>query len=187
MKLSPKFVDRIFETYPPHEAIATVGQFLAPRINENQHQPDFGLTRPELNVQLYAVYTCEVGNGGHMQFFLNPSGNLARATLKSLREMNLTRLAEILARAMAVFPGEQFESDPDLREEIIQSLPSDTEAIWGRCDQEVFGNSTRWDAQILEYMRRNRSHFLQPETGGQHAGQVSSEVAPSAGPDEPSA
>lgn len=165
MKISQSFIERIFTDCSPSEAISTIGGFLNARARLHVDTPDFGLTRPELNLQLYAVYTGEVGNGGHMQFFLNPSGNLTARTLIALSEMQLCELSDVLTRACSAFPTSRVPSHADERASLISSFPETAHQLWNGLDRVVWGMTDACERKVLEYTRQHRDEFLQNERG----------------------
>jgi hypothetical protein len=165
MRLSRDYVDRIISAYSACEAISTIGQLLSPRIRRNMRDPGFGLTRPEFTVQLYAVCTGEVGNGGHCQFFLNSSGNRAKDTIAGLHDLGLAPMADLLSRATAAFPDACVPKGQDEREALIQSLSGNVLDVWNECDQELYRLVNQSETIVLDYIRANRNQFLRPEMG----------------------
>jgi len=62
-----------------------------------------GLSEPERHVHLCLIYTGEVGNGGHSQFFLNRGGDYTERALIALQAMGFSDLQGCLERACQVF------------------------------------------------------------------------------------
>jgi Domain of unknown function (DUF4375) len=158
--LSRQFVERILTEYEAGEAITAIDRYLAPR---DANHAELGFTRPEMNLRMFCIYTGEVGNGGHLQFFLNPGGCYAERALVALREMRLSSLENILFRAIGVFPGARLPSNQVERVRLIESLPRDAMAAWDHLDREFYA-LRGYESDVLAYLRRNQTVLLQPET-----------------------
>jgi hypothetical protein len=161
LRLDRSLVDRFLDEAPADEAVYGINQYLGPR---DFNEPDFGMTRPEFNLRLFCIYAGEVGNGGHAQFFLNPSGGLAGRTLEALREMGLGGLSEILRDACSVFARGPGPASQDEREFIIGAFPPEAWEAWGRLDQRLYEQEPACFDEVLGYLRRNRMQILRPET-----------------------
>jgi hypothetical protein len=161
LRLDRRVIDRFLDEAPAREAVYGIDQYLAPR---DRDDPEFGLTRPELNLRLFLIYVGEVGNGGHAKFFLNPSGGYAERTLVAMREMGLDALAGVLEEAGSVFAGGLIPTSQDEREVIIHAMPSEVMSFWGQLDKQVWRREASTDVRVLQYLQDNRNQLLRPET-----------------------
>jgi len=159
-RINRKLIDRILDEEDAVEAIGKLSQYNVPR---DWKHPDLGLSRPERNVYLFCWYAGEVGNGGHVQLFLNPSGGYATRMLDALEEMGLFDLREILGEACSIFPG-PVPADQDERERVIGDLPEEALVAWRRLDRRLWDHDLAAYKPVLEYLRRHRSEILAPET-----------------------
>jgi Domain of unknown function (DUF4375) len=114
-------------------------------------------------LRMFCIYTGEVGNGGHAQFFLNPGGCYAGRVLVALHEMSLDSLEDILRRAIEVFPGGQVPPDGDERERLIERFPRTALATWDHLSRELY-ELGGYDEDVLAYLRGNEALLLRPET-----------------------
>lgn len=149
-------VDRYLEDTPAAEAITEINQWLVPR---DRSMPDLGWTRPEWNLRLFCIYTGEVGNGGHAQFFLNPGGLHAERTVTALSEMALEESAAGLRQACSVF-GSQFPSSQDERESAIGNLAPKALKTWRRLDHALWNRSGVDAERVLRYLKIQRNQLL---------------------------
>jgi Domain of unknown function (DUF4375) len=86
---------------------------------------------PEPAGHLLALHWCqsEVCNGGFHQFFTNSTGVLAPEAAQGFRAINMSAIAEILERAMAVF-GTPYPRAQEMRHQFLPSVPGGTRDEW---------------------------------------------------------
>jgi hypothetical protein len=80
----------------------------------------------------------EVNNGGFAQYFENSAGGMAVDTEAWLRAIGARRAAEIVAEAVALFPGGPPPRDHDARQQRLAGASAEVRAAWDRLDQEFF-------------------------------------------------
>jgi uncharacterized protein DUF4375 len=80
---------------------------------------------------LLALHWCqsEVCNGGFHQFFTNSTGVVAPEAAQGFRAINMSAIAEILERAMAVF-GTPYPRAQEARHQLLSSIPGETRGEW---------------------------------------------------------
>lgn len=78
----------------------------------------------------------QVNNGGFEQYFESSDGEMAVDTAPALRAIGAERAAEIVANAVAAFPGGGPPRDQDARQRLIAAASSEVRAAWERLDQE---------------------------------------------------
>jgi len=156
------FLERLLFDIDATEALSTLSSIWSLRTRTQVAQ--FGLSEAEYVVQLCLIYSGEVANGGHAQFFLNRGGQYVTETLHALRVTELPELAGILQRADATFSG---GSAPIEQGAIEEELDKFTETQWrslGQCDRELFQLLASVDTRLLMYVRTNQHQILLPET-----------------------
>ncbi len=129
MPVTAAFFERLVHDSDPLHAISTLSNIWSSRANADL--PNFGLSRAEYMIQLCLIYSGEVGNGGHSQFFLNRGGRVIRDTLDALRGVGLPELESTLARAAALFPS---GSVPDNVEDAERAFDQLTGRVLGELD-----------------------------------------------------
>jgi hypothetical protein len=110
------------------------------------------MSRAERDVWLWNLYSGEVNNGGHHQYFFNSSGNDALETRDALARMALPEVLALVDCAFTAFPGDKPASD---RKERIEHL-----ARWGDRQFEIFERldsafyaSSSWRPPLEQYIR----------------------------------
>jgi hypothetical protein len=61
----------------------------------------------------------EVNNGGFHQFFFNNAGDNTEETIQALEAIGAARMADIVRRAAAMFPGGMPPKDRFLRQDVL--------------------------------------------------------------------
>ena len=159
MRIAESYYRRLLFETDPSQAVGHLANLWSTRAVEGD--PFLGLNRVEFNVHLALWYFAEVGNGGHFQYFFNPIGRFALQTRDALKATGLQAAAEVLAQAIAVWPGE-IPLDALLRQSQIESLPQASLQLWHRLDRDLQLMSDYCD-QLLMYLRDNSSEVLAPE------------------------
>jgi hypothetical protein len=105
MKIERTYFERLLagEVDGPILDLGQLASFWCTRARMSEQGELEGLSRTETTVQLLLVYIGEVGNGGHIQFFLNSSGDQTHETLSALCDLGETGLSDALRHATAVF------------------------------------------------------------------------------------
>ena len=124
-----------------------------------------GLTRAERVVKAFLIYTGEVGNGGHHQFFWNRGRAGALEARVALRAMKLDDLADILDAAILLFPGGVVPADPDAIDAFYATAAEKGHgARLDALDQAVYAIDDA-DDRALAYLREHEEEVLRPERG----------------------
>jgi Domain of unknown function (DUF4375) len=161
MRISEEYFVRMLYESPAVEALSALVNDWTPR--SKSELPRFGLATPEYYVTLCLIYTGEVGNGGHSQFFLNRGGHIADEVLLALDAVSLPRARDILLRACAAFLNGLVPSNPDAVDAIIDGVLSSSAQLFGELDRELW--AVRIDDVLLNYLRFHANEILLPERG----------------------
>ena len=164
LRIAPELIERVLTSPAPDEALQQLDAWWCARAGRSAEQATFGLSRVEFWIHLYLIYTGEVGNGGHEQFFLNPTGAHAEAVATALSELGLHQLAAVYAEARSVFPGGSVPTEAMEREALVESLPDAAVTGWQALDQQVYALSREASAAVLEYARCHRDELLALES-----------------------
>jgi hypothetical protein len=122
-----------------------------------------GLSPTEATVQLLLVYIGEVGNGGHVQYFLNSSGDLSHETIKALTELNETELADALRAAVGCFPGGYVPKERAAREAALGRFSEVCLSRLSDLDSDVWALKRDVHDRALTFLRRHSEDVLQAE------------------------
>ncbi len=139
-KISEKYFQALLGQVDALEAVSTISGFWSHRADETK--TTFGLSLPEYQCQLVLIYTGEVANGGHSQFFSNRGYKHLDDHLSALEAALLHSLARILREAL------------DLQADIGELHLIDQQA-WAQIS-EVHG-------ALQLFLRKNSDVVLQPE------------------------
>lgn len=78
----------------------------------------------------------QVNNGGFEQYFESWDGEMAVDAAAALRAIGAQRAAEIVAKAVAAFPGGSPPRDQDARQRVVGAASNAVRAAWEHLDQE---------------------------------------------------
>jgi hypothetical protein len=161
MRIAPELFDRLLNREEASRAVSQLDALWCARPSCSSQRERFGLSPTEYDVHLCLVYLGEVSNGGHGQFFLNPSGSHSNAVLVSLGRTGLSEIRSILVRACSVFPGGVVPQETTVRELIVETLPQSARDVWAELDRQIYGLHP--DVALLAYLRANATDVLVPE------------------------
>lgn len=161
MRIADAYFHRMLFETPAIEAVSGVSRHWQLRAREAS--PSFGLALPEYAVTLCMIYTGEVGNGGHEQYFSNRGGRYVDDTLRALATTGLQPVLRILRAACEGFPA---QTVPASRTEVDDVLEREEglRALLSELDREL------WvvpgiEESLLAYLREHEGDILRPERG----------------------
>lgn len=117
------------------------------------------LTPPERVAYCIDALEREVNNGGFQQFFANSSGDTAADTLSALEALGAAATADLLRRAIGVFPDARPPVDREQRIDLLEQLPADAAATWSRLDDEFYRYPDDLPALLRQYVAEHRAGF----------------------------
>ena len=89
-------------------------------------------------VRLIQQLEDEVNNGGFDQFFYNSAGDETAMIIQSLETVGALKMADIVKRAAAKFPGGMPPIDRSLRQDLLLDNVSPNSDAFTELDQEFF-------------------------------------------------
>ncbi len=155
-KVSEAYFQKLLASPDPIEAVSNLSSFWANRMVDQAEY--FGLSKPEWNVQLILIYTGEVANGGHSQFFLNRGKKHVASIISALGDASMHEHATILKEAATVLGTYDQSSEINSRE-LVQ-----LDGLDNRFD----ASTTDVDLSLLSYLRDNEEYVLLPERRGKN-------------------
>lgn len=110
---------------------------------------------------LHHVYSLEseINNGGFDQYFVNPSGDFALDTPSALDEIGAHHTANLVKRAIDLFPGGAPSRDRQQRKEQLNSIDEITLAKFEDLDSKFFEYLDPLEEQQVEYMIKNKDQI----------------------------
>jgi hypothetical protein len=102
----------------------------------------------------------EVNNGGFDQFFYNDAGKLAGDALRGLESLGAQGMADILRRAMSIFPGGVVPADQNERQDFMcDSLTDDQKELLEKLDAEFYKSSEPVSDLLTAYIEKHPEEF----------------------------
>jgi hypothetical protein len=83
----------------------------------------------------------EITNGGIEQFFVNPSGDRWRETLRAIKMVGATNLASLFEEALSVFPDSTPSDDQKIRREQLAAAGQPAIDLLWRLTSEYYDRS----------------------------------------------
>ncbi len=118
------------------------------------------LTLGERSAFALSCFYLETNNGGLNQFFFNDAGKLAGDALRGLEFLGAKKTAEILTRAMSVFPGGIVPADQKQRREFLcDSITPDQEQLLNVLTTEFFQSSEPVADLLTAYIEKHPEEF----------------------------
>lgn len=111
-------------------------------------------------VRLITIFDTELCMSGMDMWLQTHGGKWAPETVAALREIGASRSAEVLSRALSVFPGGAPPRDVDEREDLLQALLL-PERCWDVLTDEYRAVATDEDvdALLVAYVRKRAAQF----------------------------
>jgi len=163
MKIAAELFERLLRSDDPEAAVSQLDRFWCARPGVSDDQAGFGLSPAEFTVHLYVCYLAEVGNGGHSQFFANPSGDHATEVVEALATLGMADLHAILSEACAVFPGGTVPRNRQEREASISRLSPAALSRWDALDRRLYTVDRASAPKALAFLRSHAPEILTPE------------------------
>lgn len=101
----------------------------------------------------------EVNNGGFAQFFENSSGDTTLETIAALEAIDAPALAELLRRAVAIFPDQVVPTDRETRLALIDGFPPSARSTWHALDGEFYDMAVDLPSLLRPYVLANQDGF----------------------------
>lgn len=146
-RISEQYFQALLRKADAVEAVYALSGSWAARLDDTK--PLFGVSYPEYQCQLILIYSGEVGNGGHSQFFLNRGVRTVGDLEIALKDALLPDLAEIMLDAVACF-----EQEDTVASETMQEL-----------DQTAWKKLHDVDRVLQAFLLANETMILRQERG----------------------
>ena len=162
-KVGLKFIENALADPCPISALEKLAWAWGLRADSTRHS--FGLSEPEYHVQLCRIYLGEVGNGGHLQYFLNRGLKYLDDTLHALGEVGLHEHRTILSAAAQVLGGRIRELNAVEAHDYIERLGLVKSWALGRLDKRCWHCSNDTDAVLVAYLVAHRGEWTNEIAG----------------------
>jgi len=119
------------------------------------------LTEPQRVFFLTNCFEGEMICGGFQQFYSNIFGEFAHETVDALQAIKAHRTAEIVKKANRQFPDNVVPQDTKTRQDSMKRIESRSTTVWDYFDDKFKDSEEDLCLLNMEYIRRNRSRFVE--------------------------
>lgn len=102
----------------------------------------------------------EINNGGFHQYFFNLGGGFAHETVESLKNIQAHKTADILQKAINLFPNKLVPKNQTERQDILKNLDRSTIEMFRKLDRDFYKYEDNLNTLNLQYIRQNIDGFL---------------------------
>jgi hypothetical protein len=100
----------------------------------------------------------EVNNGGFHQYFWNSAGEHAEETVLSLKEIGAVKTAEILQKAIDMFPKSKVPKNRAERQKLVEKIDPETE-VWEKLDKKFMDYEEDLNALNIQFVAKHKASF----------------------------
>lgn len=152
-----KNIDEILKLEDETAIVIQIGQKLWDKSKEDK---DFeSLNAIEKNILYVEMLEGQVNNGGFDQYFFNSSGEYAHETVIALKAIKAPQMADILNRAISVFPTLPIPKHTEKRREYMEDIPESISDTWIKLDDEFYKYPENLLELVIEYVRANKEEL----------------------------
>ncbi|MBI3417801.1 MAG: DUF4375 domain-containing protein [Verrucomicrobia bacterium] len=119
-----------------------------------------GLSAPELRFYAMEDFERGVNMDGFSLYFYNDTGDYAEEALAGLKEAGAKKAADIMSRAMSVFPAGRVPRDKTERQRIHDTIASVASPVWEQCGKEFFAGANSIEDALLSYVKAHKTEFV---------------------------
>lgn len=117
------------------------------------------LSVPRKHYFAVLMYDAEVNNGGHSQYFVNPTGENWKEAIAGLKAIGAENRAAILLDATAVFGPAGPAVDTEARRKQLRAFTKQQEDFTSALDGRYYNCEGNIESLLSQYAISNREHF----------------------------
>lgn len=152
-------IENILKLEDEIKIIEAIGEIIWQKKEETE---DFSSLTDEEKVFVFVdIFEGAMGEGGFQFFFSSESGNFAEEVITSYKEIKAFKTAELIAKALSLFPVKMYSTDEEKRKEFIEKADENIISGWEDLDELFFEDETEEDivTLIVEYIKANENQF----------------------------
>jgi hypothetical protein len=149
-------IDQILTLNNSTEMIIELSYGISDKIRKKGFE---SLSHPEKVLHHIYWLESEVNNGGFDQFFINSSGDYALDTPSALDEIGAHHTANLVKRAIYLFPGGLASRNREQRIEQLDSMDETIRDKFGDFDSEFFEYRDPLEELQVKYMVANKNQI----------------------------
>ncbi len=128
-------------------------------IDPEEYHPD-AISAPRRLFYAVNGFEMDVNNGGFDQYYINFWSDCAHELPAMLRDIGMPELADLVARANAVFPRDP-PANRSVRLAVIDRLGDASSDEWSELTSEFFGRNYSCQSSLVRHILAHESDFFQ--------------------------
>jgi hypothetical protein len=149
-------IEKVLNLSDETEKIIAIGELIGNKIGDDDSLEN--LTESEKTFLYVDILEREVNNGGFDQFFYNSSGEFAHEILDAYQKIGAEKTADIINRAIKLFPTLPVPKNWEARQDIMLAKESNS-FLWNELDTEFYKYEDNISELIIKYVEKNKADF----------------------------
>lgn len=150
-------IDKILNSQDDNKVILEIGKLITDKLGLNE---DLNLLTDTGKIFVYIdTLEREVNNGGFHQFFFNNSGQYSYEALDAYQRIKAFKTADIISKAISLFPLTTIPKDTELRRQIIDTVDNSIVDEWDKLDQEFYKYEDNISKLLIDFIKLNKDLF----------------------------
>ena len=152
-------IENILKLEDEIKIIEAIGEIIWQKKEETE---DFSSLTDEEKVFVFVdLFEGAMGEGGFQFFFSSEAGDFAEEVITSYKEIKAFKTAELISKALGLFPVKTYSSDVEKRIEFIEKADENIISGWEDLDELFFEDETEEDivTLIVDYIKANEDQF----------------------------
>lgn len=149
-------IDKALRLTDNTDKIIAIGELIDNKIGDSNSLEN--LSDSEKTVLYVNILEREVNNGGFGQFFYNSSGQYAHEILGAYQKIEAYKTADIINRAINLFPTLPVPKNWETRQDIVLEIDSDA-GLWNELDNEFYKYEDNISDLTIKFVEQNKVDF----------------------------
>ena len=149
-------IDKALRLTDNTDKIIAIGELIDNKIGDSNSLEN--LSDSEKTVLYVNILEREVNNGGFGQFFYNSSGQYAHEILGAYQKIEAYKTADIIKRAINLFPTLPVPKNWETRQDIVLEIDSDA-GLWNELDNEFYKYEDNISDLTIKFVEQNKVDF----------------------------
>ena len=152
-------IENILKLEDEIKIIEAIGAIIWQKKEETE---DFSSLTDEEKVFVFVdLFEGAMGEGGFQFFFSSEAGDFAEEVITSYKEIKAFKTAELISKALGLFPAKTYSPDVEKRIAFIEKADENIISGWEDLDELFFEDETEEDivTLIVDYIKANENQF----------------------------
>ncbi len=137
--------------------IELVGTVVWNKANENESFQN--LSEQEKTFVFIDIFESEINNEGLYGFFYNTSGEFSHEVLQAFTTINAKETADILDKALRIFPELPVPKDIILRRQFMEKLKIEDLELWSNLELDLVNSKEDIVNLTIDYIKLHKTEF----------------------------